>query len=95
MEPYDLFILAFVTEALVEYLFSGLPILNPYMKYIAAITGVGIAILFQADLFLILGFTTAYPLVTQALTGIIFSRGSNLLNDIFSFVQEKKLAARQ
>lgn len=79
-------LLAAATEAVSEYMFSGIPRLEKGIKYLSALVGVGIAILFKADLFLTLGIESISPIASQVLTGIIISRGSNLLNTLLQSV---------
>lgn len=86
-------LLATVSEAIAEYFFSGVPILERLMKYISAAIGVLIAIIFEADIFLFFGLETKYLLASQILTGLIISRGSNVLNDMIQLVYNLKKKA--
>lgn len=93
MDITKLILLATVTEAATEYVFSGIPRLANILKWLSALVGMGVAVLFQADLFLTLGIESVSPLASQLLTGIIISRGSNLLNTLLQSVYklEQKL----
>jgi hypothetical protein len=84
--------LAFLTETLVEFLFSDLflqfPKLEPYawtQKYIAVIVGIGGAFIYQFDLLYLLADFFGVPLVHSAfgivMTGIGIGKGSNYLHD--------------
>ncbi|MFO7585996.1 MAG: hypothetical protein R6W69_14810 [Anaerolineales bacterium] len=52
-------------------------------------TGIVVCLVTGVDLFTSLGFEINTPILGQALTGIIASRGSNLVHDILTFVQGK------
>lgn len=91
----QLFILAFVVESLVEYfigkLFDELPRVKPawnfgpwkwVQAYVAAAIGLGLAIFYKIDAFPQIGLPGS--IVGQALTGLLISRGSNFVNDMFS-----------
>lgn len=84
--------LAFLTETLVEFLFSDLflqfPKLASYkwtQKYIAVIVGIGGAFIYQFDLLYLLADFFGVPLVHSAfgivMTGIGIGKGSNYLHD--------------
>lgn len=75
-----IFALAVLVEGLVEYF--GAPIPTAYKRYVAALVGVALCIVYGADLLAILGFTASVPYVGAALTGLIVGRGSNYLNDL-------------
>lgn len=53
------------------------------------IVGIAICLLTGVDFFAELGLPIGIPFVGSALTGIIASRGSNVVHDIFKFVQAK------
>lgn len=80
-----IFVLAVLTEGLVEYF--GTPIPSAYKRYIAAIVGVIVCILYNADLLAILGYAASVPFVGAILTGLVVGRGSNYLNDIVARIQ--------
>lgn len=52
-----------------------------------------LSIVYGQDLFTAFGFTSAYPIVGYILTGIIYSRGANVVSDLIYRLQnpiEKK-----
>jgi len=80
----QILILATITEAVTEYLFSSIPTLDKYIKYFAVLVGVVIAFSFNADLFASIGLTAVVPVVSKTLTGILISRGAGVVNDLLS-----------
>jgi cytosine/uracil/thiamine/allantoin permease len=55
----------------------------------ALVVGVVICLLTSTDLFTKVGLTISVPYVGSVLTGVLASRGSNFLHDIFKFVQNQ------
>jgi len=51
--------------------------------------GIAICLLTGVDFFAELGLPINIPLVGSTLTGVIASRGSNVVHDVFKFVQAK------
>lgn len=99
------FVLAFLCEAIVEYLFADLLVAfgkliehvgvrvdcTKALKYVAV--GVGIALCFgyDIDLIAILGFglKPAHPAIGIILSGIVIGRGSNYLNDFLGLCSNR------
>jgi hypothetical protein len=92
-----IFLLSFLVESLVEYLFgqiiAHLPAAQPYswlLIYVSAAVGVGGAFLFGFDLLYLLGNYLAVDWPTlqaptwlgTALTGLAIGRGANYLHDL-------------
>ena len=88
-----IFLLSFLVESLVEYLFgqffSHIPSLNPYswtLMYISAIVGVVAAFVYQFDLISLLGSYVGQPIPINSLgivlTGLAIGRGANYLHDL-------------
>ena len=79
--------LAFLAESLTEYLFGDL-LSGPrarYLKYIACLVGIGLAMLYQIDIMgPLLGISPRWALPGQALTGVLLGRGANFIHDIYS-----------
>jgi hypothetical protein len=82
--------LAFVVEAMVEYIKSMETMIRSKVAtdrraFWIQCAGLGLAVFLafaaRVDLFLALGVTFAWPWVGIALTGILFSRGANYIND--------------
>ena len=79
--------LAFLAESLTEYLFGDL-LSGPrarYLKYIACLVGIGLALLYRLDaLGPLLGLSPRWAYPGQALTGVLLGRGANFVHDIYS-----------
>ena len=76
--------LATFTEGLITYLFKDSKKSRPYMKYVALLVGVGVAVAYKVDIPAMLGLTTAYPIASYLVSGIIIGRGSNYVHDVLS-----------
>lgn len=81
--------LAFLAETITEYLFSrllvSLRISKDYLRYVAAATGVALALVYRVDIleeFLDIG--TDYPVLGQVFTGLLLGRGANFAHDFYS-----------
>jgi len=81
--------LATFTEGIIEYLFSDETRAQPYLKYLALLTGVGLAVAYNVDLLALVGLTTTVPLVSNVVSGVMIGRGSNYINDVLSAVRGK------
>jgi len=81
------FILAFFTEGLVEYLFAKKEVSQPVLKYVALAIGIGLAIAYNVDLLAGVGMVSIVPVIGNIVSGIVIGRGSNYAND---FVQKLK-----
>jgi hypothetical protein len=88
-----IFLLAFLTESLVEYLFGAVidhvPALQPYnwtLMYVAAAVGVAGAFIYQFDLIHLLGDFVEAPIPVHwfgvLLTGLAIGRGAQYLHDL-------------
>lgn len=78
-------ILAILIEAITSY--GKLIFVEKKIQWqivVTIIIGILISVVFQMDLFAILGFTAIVPWVGAVLTGIILSRGSNY---VFSLIK--------
>ncbi len=64
-------------------------------KIISIIVGIVVCLVTNVDLFAELGFVVAVPYLGSVLTGVIASRGSNFVHDIFKFVQGKAEKQKQ
>lgn len=81
--------LATFIEGFTEYLFSGLSEKSkPYLKYVALVFGVLVAFAYQIDILAMFGAKAIAPWVGHAVSGVILGRGSNVVNDIISFLRE-------
>lgn len=79
-----LLFLASLTEAITERLFGPLVELQPYLAWIATAVGVVVALVFNVDLFALVGIHAVIPYGGVILTGILIGRGSNYVNDLVS-----------
>ncbi len=81
--------LAFLCESLTEYFFSdllaALKVEARYLKYIAMLVGVALALAYGLDaLEGFLGLAPRLPYVGQVLTGLILGRGANYVHDFYT-----------
>jgi hypothetical protein len=90
------FLLAFLAEALTEYFVAeplGRVEDGRYVwlcKYVAAIVGVGLCIIYKIDLLLMaFGMSATSTWAAWILSGVIIGRGSNFVNDIIDFIRVK------
>jgi len=88
-------VLAAVGEALVEHLVkpivdaadssgappAGLDWRALVLRYISAALGVGLCLLYRADLLLLLQLQPPWPWVGFVITGLLIGRGSNFVHD--------------
>ena len=92
-------ILATLAESLVEYLIRPLvkpwlggeppnakaeALAGLALRYVAAIVGILLCVLYQADLLAIVGLASPWPIAGQILTGLIIGRGANFVHDFAS-----------
>ena len=87
------FVLATLVEGLTEYVFADVQKVQPYLKYIALVLGVGAAIAYRVDILAALGLVSPIPFVGEIVSGLIIGRGSNYVNDIVTSFQQPKLPA--
>ena len=95
-----IFVLAFLVESLVEYFLAKLFEkygLSDYLKYAAALVGIGLCFAYRIDILLqLVGMTPVHPIVGYVISGIIIGRGSNFLNDLIDLVRgDRRLRSRQ
>lgn len=64
-------------------------------KIVSIIVGIVVCLVTNVDLFAELGFVVSVPFLGSILTGVIASRGSNFVHDIFKFVQGKAEKQKQ
>lgn len=95
------FLLAFLTESMVEYvfgtLFEKIQKLTPYkwaLMYVSAVVGVGLAFYYALDLVsllaVVLGENIAPSPVGFILTGLAIGRGANYLHQVVNTYFPKK-----
>jgi hypothetical protein len=90
-------LVAFLVEALIQTI---KPIYDKETgwnmdKIVSIIVGIVVCLVTNVDLFAELGFVVAVPFLGSILTGVIASRGSNFVHDIFKFVQGKAEKQKQ
>lgn len=93
----QILLLAFLCEGLVEYLARPVihwgqtepptdtpgPQSSPlWLRYIAVVVGIALAIAYRADLLALVGLQAWSPWIGYIITGVIVGRGSNYLNDL-------------
>jgi hypothetical protein len=91
MDFTHLALVAFLVEAIIQTIKPVYDKEKGWDRSALLSLGVGILVCLVTgvDLFKELGFGISIPYVGSALTGIIASRGSNFVHDIFKFVQGK------
>jgi len=90
-------LVAFLVEALIQTI---KPIYDKETgwnmdKIVSIIVGIVVCLVTNVDLFAELGFVVSVPFLGSILTGVIASRGSNFVHDIFKFVQGKAEKQKQ
>lgn len=90
-------LVAFLVEALIQTI---KPIYDKQTgwnmdKIVSIVIGIVVCLVTNVDLFAELGFVVAVPYLGSILTGVIASRGSNFVHDIFKFVQGKAEKQKQ
>jgi hypothetical protein len=88
MPGTELLLFAFLVESFTEYAFGQFLAVKPYLKYIALLLGVVVAVAYKIDIIAgIAGLTSPIPWIGSVLSGLIIGRGSNYLNDLVSFIK--------
>lgn len=91
-----IFVLSFLAESLTEYFARPLfgrkppaiegdppiPVSPLWLRYIAALVGITLALLYRVDLLALFGLDAIHPVVGWIVTGILVGRGSNYLHDL-------------
>lgn len=77
-------LLATFVEGTVEYFLSDVARLKPYLKYVALVLGVLVALGYKIDIFGAVGLISPVPFLGAIISGIIIGRGSNYANDLIS-----------
>ncbi|MDP4152535.1 MAG: hypothetical protein Q8865_03705 [Bacillota bacterium] len=91
MEFFGLILLAVIVEGIISYTKAFFVDGKFQWQVVAAIAiGVFLAIVYQIDLFSIVGLSARIPLVGNILTGILISRGSNYIFDLIKTLQTQK-----
>ena len=54
------------------------------LRYIAALVGVALCVLYSADLLTMVGLTSPWPWIGPVITGLIIGRGANFVHDFAS-----------
>jgi hypothetical protein len=95
MELTQLALVAFLVEALLQTI---KPIYDKEKGWdrsviLALVVGMVVCVLTNTDLFKSVGLEISVPYAGPILTGILASRGSNFVHDIFKFMQNKAVAA--
>ena len=68
-----------------EWVLQWLPV-----KLLAAIVGITIALMFQLDIFAMLGFVTPYVIIAYIITGLIISAGSEAVHELIAKLRESR-----
>lgn len=81
------FFAAFV-EGLTKFIFSEW--LHKYTKYVALAIAIVVSLLYKLDLLAEFGITSPSWWVGSVFTGIIIGRGSNYVNDVWTWFKKEK-----
>jgi len=84
MQIFTLLFAAIIVEGLITY-FKNI-FLNgkfQWQQLAAMIIGVTVAVVYNVDIFAMFGVTSTIPFVGSVLSGILISRGSNYIFDLF------------
>jgi hypothetical protein len=84
-----IFALAFLTEGVTEYFFTGvfarLKLAPSYLKQVSAVVGVVLCLTYRVDaLSLLFGLSPRWELLGQVLTGLLLGRGANFVHDLYT-----------
>ncbi len=77
-------LLAVLVEGLVQYILGESMETRPYLKYVALILGVAVAVAYKIDIPSMVGLATDFTVVNYIISGIVIGRGSNYTNDIIT-----------
>lgn len=81
-------LMAIIVEGLITYAKTFFVGSKPQWQMLVGITlGVVVALVYNIDIFALLGITAAIPYVGAILTGILISRGSNYIFDLIKALQ--------
>ena len=83
-------LLALVVEFATEIIKSLLKIKKSLSKALAILLGMILCVSTQTGLLQVFGLETFYPLIDYLVTGLIISRGSNIIHDLFSRLSKGK-----
>ena len=91
MQIFALLFAAIIVEGLITY-FKTM-VLNgkfQWQQLTAILVGVGVAIIYNVDIFAMFGVTTTIPFVGSILSGILISRVSNYIFDLVKQLNTSK-----
>lgn len=92
MDLKSIFVLATVTESIVEYFLSPLfdrYDLSDFLRYASMLVGVAFCVLYKVDILnQIAGLTAVSPVVGWIVSGLLLGRGSNFINDLFGLIRK-------
>lgn len=83
-------LLALVVEFATEIIKGILKVKKGLSKALAILLGMIFCVSTQTGLLQVFGLETFYPLIDYLVTGLIISRGSNIIHDLISRLSEGK-----
>jgi len=87
----SLTLMAIIVEGLITYLKTFFVNGKPQWQMLVGIgLGVTVALVYNVDVFALLGIVSTVPFVGAILTGILISRGSNYIFDLINTLQGVK-----
>ena len=91
MEISAVFVMAVVTEAVIAYIKTWVIEKKIQWQIIAAVVlGIAVSFAYRLDIPALVGIESHIPYVGNVLTGILISRGSNYIHDIYKNIISKK-----
>ena len=87
----SLTLMAIIVEGLITYLKTFFIGGKPQWQMLVGIgLGVTVSLVYDVDIFALLGITSTVPYVGAVLTGVLISRGSNYIFDLIKTLQGAK-----
>lgn len=83
-------VLSVLNEIVTEIIKAAFPFLKPYVMVVAMVCGIILCIQAQVGLLQVLDISLRTPLMDYVLTGIVISRGSNVVHDLIKQLEPKK-----
>lgn len=81
-------VLASFVEGMTEYTLGPVEGAKPYIKYVALVFGIIVAVGYNIDILSSLGIATTKPFIGNIFSGLIIGRGSNYVNDFVSMLKK-------
>lgn len=90
-----LFVFAILVEAIINMTIGDIPTPKLVKRVASIALGIGVCIVYKVGLIALLGIEGGIPVVDYIATGIIISRGSNVLNDLVTRIKGGNVTTTQ